>query len=272
MIFYITGDTHGSLSRFKHYDYDMKTNKDLGIVLLGDAGFNFFLDARDTALKNAFMNRYQFTLYIVRGNHEARPQTIPTMKLAYDPEVDGEVYYEQDYPRIKYFKDFGIYTLNGYRALVIGGAYSVDKWYRLMNNSPWFADEILSETERQECFKMCEGQKFDVVLTHTCPIQWEPTDLFLSYIDQEEVDKTMEIFLEQVRHAIDYRVWLFGHYHQDRLERPYVEMFFTDTAKLKDIMRRWDDYDKEGDLPWYYMKSPNYWMGNNKIYKEYGIE
>lgn len=33
--------------------------------------------------------------------------------------------------------------------------------------------------------------KIDVVLSHTCPLRYEPTEVFLSMIDQSSVDKSI---------------------------------------------------------------------------------
>ena len=38
-------------------------------------------------------------------------------------------------------RDGDIFIMDGTKHLVIGGAYSVDKYYRLENNLLWFADE-----------------------------------------------------------------------------------------------------------------------------------
>ena len=46
--------------------------------------------------------------------------------------VQGEVYAEEPYPNILYAQDGGTYTISGKSFLTIGGAYSVDKPYRLL--------------------------------------------------------------------------------------------------------------------------------------------
>ena len=57
----------------------------------------------------------------------------------------------------------------------------------------------------------------DLVISHTCPIEFEPNDLFLGSIDQSQVDKTMELYLGEIENQLDYRRWAWGHYHADRL-------------------------------------------------------
>ena len=230
------------------------------MVILGDAGLNWTLNENDTYMKNFLKKRYNFHIYCVRGNHDARPQDVPNMKLIYDENVKGEVYIEEKYPNIKYFKDWGIYTLGKFRVAVIGGAYSVDKWYRLANNYIWFENEQLSDEEMLQCTVDLTNQKVDFVFTHTCPICWEPSDLFLNSINQSSVDKSMELFLEEVAQCFDWKIFCFGHYHADRIERPCVEQFYRDTENIDDIWLRWKKYSETKELDWWLDKSQNFHM------------
>jgi 3-oxoacid CoA-transferase subunit A len=170
------------------------------------------------------------------------------------------VYYEKGFPKIRYFVDGETYNLQGYKTLVIGGAYSVDKYYRLQNGAKWFENELLTEDEMNEIEKKIIGQQFDFILTHTCPISWEPTDLFLSCINQSTVDKSMEIWMDRIKDKIKWQIWCFGHFHADRLERPHVEMFFRDTELLENVWQRWEKYRETGELDYWLDKSPNFYM------------
>lgn len=250
----MTGDTHGDMRRFSNL-YDEPNPETVGMIILGDAGVNYFLDKRDKRTKEILKN-YLFRFYLVRGNHEARPQDVPDMIEIYDQEVKNFVYMEPEYPNIRYFKDGEIYYLNGVSALVIGGAYSVDKWYRKANGWGWFENEQLSSEEWKSIHEKCNGTKVDLVLSHTCPIGWEPTDLFLDFIDQEEVDKTTENELEVLKNSIDWKIWLFGHYHADRAERPGVEMMYRNIDSLDNIWDRW--YYDDSESEWWIHRSPNY--------------
>lgn len=57
----------------------------------------------------------------------------------------------------------------------------------------------------------------DLVISHTCPIAYEPRDLFLTSIDQSQIDKSMELYLGEIEAILKYRRWAFGHFHADRL-------------------------------------------------------
>lgn len=182
------------------------------------------------------------------------------MKLVYDEDVQGEVYIQDRWPQIRYFKDWGIYQLGPHKVAVVGGAYSVDKWYRLDKGYPWFADEQLTEEEMELCANELMGKEFDFVFTHTCPIDWEPTDLFLSSIDQSKVDKSMELFLEEIAQCFDWKIFCFGHYHADRIERPYVEQFYHNIENIEELYNRWINYSKTNKLDWWLEKSNNFYQ------------
>lgn len=255
-----TGDTHGEFTRFKNYDKEVQKDPETAVIILGDAGLNWTLDEHDAQLKNFLSKRYKFRIYCVRGNHEARPANVPDMKLIYDDDVHGTVWMQEKWPNIRYFKDVGIYNIGPYSVGVIGGAYSVDKWYRLDKGAIWYEDEQLTQEERDHALNdVFNGIMLNFMFTHTCPISWEPTDLFLGYVDQSRVDKTMENFLEEIKEKNDIRVWLCGHFHDDCLLRPGVEMYYKNTDSLDVIWHRWAKYFRTGELDWWVKKNPMFW-------------
>ena len=250
----ITGDCHRMFSRFKHLDKTPNT----GIIILGDVGLNYTLDEDDYDTKRALCKKYPYDFYCVRGNHEARPSDVPNMELLYDENVKGWVWIEGDFPCIKYFQDWGTYEIDGLTTLVIGGAYSVDKWWRLNRNARWFANEQLSSEERANCLNAVKGKHFDLVLMHTCPLSLQPTDLFLRGLDQSTVDNSMEVWLEELANSIEWKLILWGHYHIDRIEWPYCEIFYTEIENLQDIVERWERYSKTKEIDWWIPISPKF--------------
>lgn len=260
--FFITGDTHGqTATRIKNLftKFNIKDKKEVGLIILGDAGINYYLDNRDIKAKKK-IEYLGISIYCVRGNHEERPELIEGMQTKYDASVDGYVYYEPEYPHINYFIDGNEYKINKYRTLVIGGAYSVDKDFRLARGGQWFPQEQLSEDEREKIANQIKNKRYDLVLSHTCPISWEPTDLFLNCIDQSTVDKSTEVWMEKIKDMFKWQIWCFGHFHADRIERPHVEMFFNDIEELDTVWLRWHKYRTDGELDWWLDKSPNFYM------------
>ena len=242
------------------------------IVVLGDIGLNYWLNNTDKKYKK-LLNAMNYHIYCVRGNHEQRPELIESMTLVNDENVNNVVYMEEAFPNIRYFVDGKIYNLLGYKCLVVGGAYSIDKWYRLARagyskeeaetadpkKCGWFKDECLTAAEMATIMQEVKEESVDFILSHTCPLSWEPTDLFLNGIDQSTVDKSMEIWLDELKDNVKWKYWLFGHYHADRIERPHVEQFYQEYEDVESIITRWDKYDKTGELDYWLPKSPAFY-------------
>lgn len=270
--FYITGDTHRAVKfRIEKLldSFNISNPEETALIILGDVGINYFLDSSDDELKNR-LSQYGITLYCLRGNHEARPQDLEDIEMLYDNNINGYVYYQPSWPLIRYFVDGAIYLINNHRVLTIGGAYSIDKQIRLQraglqeaDNNPklssWFHNEQLDGTERILILNSLIGEEpVDFVFTHTCPTSWEPSDLFLGFVNQDEVDKSMEYFLDTIKNKFEWKIWCFGHFHDDRLERPNVEQYYYCINNLEDIWNRWRGNRTIEQDEWYLPKSPNY--------------
>ena len=72
MHFYITGDTHRSFDRIEDFCYGYETTTEDVMIILGDAGINYWLDLSDKELKGR-LSEMDITFFCVHGNHEARP-------------------------------------------------------------------------------------------------------------------------------------------------------------------------------------------------------
>lgn len=231
---WVKGDAHGQFRGLKTLCYEKCTTTNDLIIYLGDVGLNYNLNVYDEERKR-FLSNMPITFLMLRGNHEARPESIPTMRKCYDKRFECEVYYEQEYPNI-YYINCGVFNLNGLRCLAISGAYSVDKKYRLMMGYQWFADEQPTEEEKELVrAAVKENPAFHYVFTHTCPISHEPTHLFLNNIDQNKVDKSTELFLEEIYQQIDYNklnIWFVAHYHHDEWLGGRIRLVFNDYLPL----------------------------------------
>ncbi len=76
----------------------------------------------------------------------------------------------------------------------------MDKYHRLMMGTPWFASEQPSKEIKQYVENTLNNSNWhiDYVFSHTCPFVYEPTDLFLDFIDQSKVDKSTEEWLSLI--------------------------------------------------------------------------
>ena len=268
----LTGDTHGRvperLATIKEQMTDFEPNE-TAVIILGDAGLNFWGNKTDKKNKKK-CEEYGIYLYCVRGNHEMRPTDVKGMITLYDENVNGLIHMEEEYPHIRYFMDGTSYVIDGYNVLTIGGAYSVDKEWRLINAkvngrsfSGWFENEQLDDFERQKITEYIRGNEYDFVFSHTCPYEWRPTDLFLPSVDQRTVDNTMEHWLSDIKENIEYGVWCFGHYHTNRIEKPYVEQYYQYWEYLDVIKERWDYFREHGEL-----RDSDKWINKSPFFYE----
>lgn len=270
MSIYIMGDIHGSFKPIRDFHLRHNTNKEYiqdnnkVMILLGDAGLNYFFNERDENFKKK-LGKYPFTYFVVRGNHEERPSICAEKnpdKWHQEPMWGWSVWVENDYPYIKYAMDYVTMYFIPYKdeedercmpsiakTLVIPGAYSVDKYKRLQAGWSWFPQEQLSKSEMLDGKILLNSSNWncDLVLSHTCPRIFEPTDLFLPTTNQALVEKDMEIYLGELEYKLNYKAWLWGHYHAHReyprdiikpsFENPRQLMLFNEYAvELTDIM------------------------------------
>lgn len=214
-MFYITGDTHGKFSHIELFCNENNTTKDDTLIILGDAGINYYGNKRDIRLKRKLAN-LPIKLFCIHGNHEMRPRSINTyQKIDFN---GGKVFVEPDYPNLMFAKDGDVYHINGLKCIVLGGAYSIDKHYRLLKGYHWFSDEQPDDRIKQTVKEQLEkiNDTVDIVLSHTCPLKYEPTEVFLDFIDQSTVDKSTEQWLDEIENKLKYQKWYCGHYHTSK--------------------------------------------------------
>lgn len=225
---YITGDTHGNFKHIESFCKRMDTSTDDILIILGDAGISFYGEEYDRR-KKIYLNSLPITLFCIHGNHEQRPYTISSYKEKEWHE--GIVYYEEEFSSILFAKDGEIFDLDGKKTIVLGGAYSIDKYFRLLRGYPWWSDEQPSMEIKQYAEQRLEEQnwKIDIVLSHTGPLKFEPREMFLEGIDQSRVDKSTEIWLDYIENKLSYKKWYFGHYHTEK-KIDKVEIKFNDIS------------------------------------------
>lgn len=210
---YITGDIHGEVFRVEEAVEKFNIGSEDILVLLGDVGMNYYGNNRGDKHRKKRMNKLGVPIFCIHGNHEMRPGTIVTYR-----EMEwhgGTVYVEDEYPNLLFAKDGDAYDMDGKKVIVIGGAYSVDKWHRLQCGLSWFPDEQPSEAIKASVEQKLEelNWKVDAVLTHTCPERYIPGEAFLSSVNQATVDNGTEQWLDTIAERLDYRAWFCGHWH-----------------------------------------------------------
>lgn len=262
MSYYITGDCHAD---FKKLIYFAKYNKELTeddvIILLGDVGLNYFGKKKDDSNK-ALLNQFPNYFLCIHGNHEERPFNIPTYKTK--NWHGGIVYYESEFPYILFAKDGEIYDFDGKKVIVIGGAYSRDKEYRILTGLPWFQDEQPGDELKKQVEKKLNHVKWkvDYVLSHTCPLVYRPRQM----TESRQIDYSTEEWLDEIAGKLKYSKWYFGHYHEN-IQYTDAELLFEEIKELGK-----DEYLQKLGRPKYQLREEVYFLyGKNDAHEGYGI-
>lgn len=230
---YITGDTHRDFSRIYAFCEKVHTTEDDIMIILGDAGINFELNQNDVYLKKK-LSKLPITLFCVQGNHEERPFNIKSYKTI--DFCEAKAYAEKAYPNLIFAKDGEIYNFEGKTFLVIGGAYSVDKDYRLLHGYRWFPDEQPNDEIKNYVESQIEAFDFavDCVLSHTTPESCEPTWAFMEGIDQSKVDKSTEKWLDKIHKVLCFNNWFAGHFHVNSIEND-IHILYENVIKFDTV-------------------------------------
>lgn len=245
--YFITGDKHRNFQNVKNFCRDMNTRRKDVIIILGDSGFNYYEDERDNKLKSEISN-LNITLFCIHGNKENRPQNVGTYGIR--SFCGGKVYYEPKYPNIYFAIDGEIYNFEGKKYMVVGGAHSVDKMHCLEEHKPFWEDEMPDETTKAKVEQKlsAEGNKIYGMMTHTCPIEYLPTEMFVSTRQnadikrkskksksknffKPDIDRSTEEWLGKLEKEIDYEIWYCGHYHIDK-EIDKINMMYSEIRPL----------------------------------------
>lgn len=229
MNYYITGDTHGDFEHIFEFCHFINTKKENDVmIVLGDAGINYqmatisgkpyhYEDTTQNIYYKKSFDKIPITFFIIQGNHEAPAWCCK----GYKEKIwnGGIVYFQEDYPHLLFAKNGEIYHIDGKKVLVMGGAYSIDKIYRIHNNLRWFPEEQPNQQDKDFCERNLETHhwKVDAVLSHTCPFKYIPRETFIPNIDQNSVDNTTEKWLDKIEDNLEYNKWFCGHYHTDKV-------------------------------------------------------
>lgn len=210
-MYFITGDTHRDFSHIETFCEKYKTNKSDTMIVLGDAGLNYFQNKSDINLKIK-VSSLPIKFLFIRGNHEARPQDIDTYKII--KFCNSFAYAEKEFPDLVFTMDGQVYNIEYKTVLTIGGAYSIDKQYRLSRGFEWFKNEQLSKDEMDNILNKYKETKVDCILSHTAPDSEIPYPLLPSALGNiPNIDKTMELWLDEIKKNVEYDKWYCGHFH-----------------------------------------------------------
>lgn len=233
----VCGDIHGEYRTLMNKIISQYSLTDTCVIVAGDCGFGFFkYGYYEKELNYVSKKLKEKNIYIlfVRGNH------------------DSPEYFRRDdffrTDRVFCVPDYSLISWNSHNILCVGGAISIDRWPRMLDNFK-LKEKKYSGDERYRPLCYWEGEmpsfdiivldqvlevaKPDIVVTHCAPEgvtpvrklsmeQWAEHDEYL--IDSIEVARRRMKSLYTALtlcEKCDIRNWFYGHYHFSNTE--YIE-------------------------------------------------
>ena len=220
MIF-ITGDTHGDIDYRKLLALkERNLSYDDYLIICGDAGICWSI--RDSAYFLSLYNAIGCTIIYVDGNHEnfSMLNELPLV------EYKGAVMHQVD-EHIFHVLRGEIMTLEGKTFLCIGGAVSIDRFYRTPYVSWWPEEEITFYDIDNALSNLSKvNNKVDYVITHCV----DTDTVMKAFHFHRDVCTDQLKFVDEV---VDYKHWYFGHYHFDRKISDKKTCLYDKIIKIK---------------------------------------
>lgn len=233
MIF-VTGDIHGDcFSRLKTASFpeQKEMTRNDTVIILGDFGLVWAQEeTKEEAYKLDWLSARSFTTVFVDGNHENydRLKSYPIIEWN-----GGKV--QELRPHVYHLMRGEVYTIENRRFFAFGGASSHDisdgivpfenwkktakqwqdsgKYMFRIDHVSWWADELPTQKEMFNGEQNLEQHDWNVdfVLSHCAPTY------IVVLMGFDGSDRLTEYFQHLVYdHALQFRHWLFGHYHVNR--------------------------------------------------------
>lgn len=261
---YVTGDTHGDFERVT--DFVESLTEPSVIIIAGDFGGiwsiepNTFknydgekvkinLENENIKLDNLSQKLDKYLLLFCDGNHEnfERLYKFPQEKLfgGMTHKIRNNIYH---------LMRGEVFNIADLKIFVFGGAYShdisgglidieSDDYYRQLNRAyvtglpyrikrlSWWKEEKPSKEELEKGYKALEENKyFNYIITHQTNI---PTEKKINIEYNGEFGYEFNDFLRAIDVMSEYKKWIFGHYHQDKVIDDKHIVIYREFLKLE---------------------------------------
>lgn len=219
----VCGDVHGKYRELGHRIKERHKIHDSIICAAGDIGLGFHKKGyylEEFGRLNNIMVENNNLLFMVRGNHD-------------DPSYfNGENSMFDTFSNVILVPDYFVLETGAGNILFIGGATSIDRTHRKLNESYW-ANEACEYRE-----DMIDNltQKIDIVITHTAPDYTEPfTKIGLEnwcFYDKDlssdcmiERSNMNSIYQRLKKNGHKIKHWGYGHFHFSKKTKYEDTMF-----------------------------------------------
>ncbi len=227
---YITGDTHGDLSRFKNKLSRFK-NKELKklkkgdtLIICGDFGFIWNGDKKEQK-QLAWLGKQKYQILFVDGCNE-------NYHLLEQYEVS-----EWNHGKVQvisgnliHLMRGEIYEIEGKKIFAFGGGDGSDSFDKLGEYDTHGKEQpTIQETSNGIKHLEEERDTVDIIITHDAPGKIK------RFMNMEDNSTSfIHNYLDTVSQIATFKLWYFGKYHKNKMIPPYYHTVFTDIVKIPD--------------------------------------
>lgn len=206
----MVGDLHGTLSHAQYVARTAVEQKCDRIIQLGDFGYWPHYKDGQTYLNqlDLYANLKNITVYWVDGNHDKTSQIYQDHGADEDRDPEGFIMVRK---QIRYAPRGHRWTWDGCRFIALGGAYSVDKLWRLdqeakralkkglpkgsFAGTQWFPEEEMTDEDLERFLQ--DTTPVDVIVAHDKPrssqLGWNRKDLSECWPNQDRLQRAIRV-------------------------------------------------------------------------------
>lgn len=211
----VAGDTHGDLVHLQYLIDVARKQKCDRVFVVGDFGYwahlRWGIEFLDKLDRHA--NITNMPVYFIDGNHDKTSHILAN----YDsPECTDKEGFLLVRSYVRYAKRGHRWTWDGVKFIALGGAYSVDKDWRVKQDTAegkpgnsWFPEEEMTDQEMEAIFS-ADATQVDVIMAHDKPLS--STIPFGDWTAYPETVPNQQRLDEAVR-VLDPALFLHGHLH-----------------------------------------------------------
>lgn len=202
---YITGDTHGDVSRFKTRAARRLKKTDY-LIVCGDFGFVWDGSEREKKLLK-WIGKRRYTTLFIDGAHENFDllDEYPT-----EEKFGGEVHTLGK--KLYHLKRGYVYNIDGKRVFTLGGGEGDEREIRQQMSTYWPQEIPSTEELRRAAYSLRDADfSVDYILTFEAATTVKNS----MNVDQGRINPH-NAFLDKVLHECEFKKWFFASYHMDR--------------------------------------------------------
>ena len=223
---YITGDTHGDISRLKSTKLSKLGEKDY-LIICGDFGFIWNPQDEKEKKNLEWLKKRKYTICFVDGAHENFD-----VLNSYQPYRWKGGNAHKIAKNIYHLMRGEIFTLEGKTFFVMGGGESDDASLRISGES-WWEAELPSADELKNGVENLENTQRNInyILTYEPPTIAK--DILRQRNNKQDLNITpLNTYLQELMKNIDYMHWYFGCLHIDQNISKKMTAVFDEIIKI----------------------------------------